>query len=335
MNRIVLTTEDIFEKDGMRIKILTNGINLTERFNDNPVILLEHNPEKVLGKWTSIEVIDNKITAIPQFDDDDDSVKIANKIKKGSIKSASIGIEVDEAFLEGDVLIVSKSTLFEASIVAIPANKNAKVISLSKDKVLFLSKEGKVDIDKLINELNMTEEVTPKEEVTTPELVIPESLEVKEELVEEVVTEVPQVIEEIKIVEEVKVDLQLSKELEELKKQVTDLATKLSESQKEVESYKLEKIERLLNSAISEGKITNESKKSYLGLSYDVVDNILKGITPSTIKLSNVLTQSNKPSDVKTYDWYIKNDREGLRKLSKENPSLYKQIELAYINKSK
>jgi HK97 family phage prohead protease len=336
MNRINLTTEDVFEKQNQKMRIITEGIDLNDRFKDNPIMLFEHNPEKILGKWVDILVENNKISAIPDFDEDEFSVDIANKVKRGSLKSASIGIKPTDYYMDGDVLIINKSILLEASIVGIPANKKAKIEEMSLDFVLLSNIGKEIDLEKYIETIknkkvnNMKKE--KEEKVNDNEL---ESLQLS-------ISEKDKELEELKA-DKVELNLKLNdrdKKIEEFNKSFNELNLSIENKDKEIESLneiissmKKEKLDILLNNAIEQGKISNEAKDDFMELSYEKVESILSKINPTNISLSETLEKNARKEDNKTYDWYVKNDKKGLIKLSKENPIFYKQLEKDYINK--
>jgi hypothetical protein len=125
--RFVLSDESV---NSYGFVVLTEGID-TSRFEANPVMLDGHvnNNERVLGAWDDV-IVDktNRLTAVPVFDPDDDSAKkIAAKVDAGFIRGASIGIKFnnDDMKKQGQQLVLTKCELLEASIVAVPSNKNA------------------------------------------------------------------------------------------------------------------------------------------------------------------------------------------------------------------
>lgn len=351
MTRIKLTTDDIFTKDKRKMRILTSGIDVTE-FISNPVMLFEHNPEKNLGVWGSIEINENDITAIPMFDDDDLSLTIANKVKKGSVKCASVGLEVDDAYLDGDVVTISKSKLFEASIVGIPANPKAKAIEFHNMPVIFCSGKKEID-DSFFENLKNSNKMEEIKEVV-PELIVPVQ-EAKTEILEEskielAIGDMPMVDiipaqdqvqpQMISMEEHTKMMEEYTSETTKLKAEIISMQLELDNKDKEiarlnqlVNEFQTEKIENLVEDAIKNGKITKESKVDFVELSFEKAKSILDKMTPKNISLSETLKASKKEvenNDSKSYEWYLKNDKEGLKTLSRQNPALYKQIESAY-----
>jgi len=86
-----------------------------------------------IGKFSNVRLEDKKLKATAFFDEDDtESMKIFNKLKKGFLQSFSVGVNIDTKILtkEENGIKYYKATrwsLNEASVVGIPAIPNAKV----------------------------------------------------------------------------------------------------------------------------------------------------------------------------------------------------------------
>jgi len=336
MDRIILTSNNIFSKDGIQLQIDTSGINM-EEFNSNPQMLFNHEYDKTIGYWENIEINDTDITALPNFDEDTDSIIIKDKFERGSLNCASIGIQPLEGYInENDVLVVTSSILYEASIVAIPANPKAKriknklnnMVTYGKNKEIINMKDFKnkielsgkptdeLPIEEMKCEDKTIEAALPVEEIPS-EPVAPVS---PEEVVGDSIEMLNSVIEKLKML------------LTEQEAIVTEQSKEINEMKLSIESNLIEKKTSLINEAIKLNKITPDAISTYIELSIEQLTNIFNTITPKHISLSAELNKGfNK--DTKTYEWYLKNDKEGLKKLSKENISLYKQIEKEYLNK--
>lgn len=105
-----------------------DGMDL-ERFRTNPVMLYSHDSDHVIGRWEDIELTDGCLTAEAVFDmDDPDAAEIAGKVERGFLKGASIGIIIRDMKEVGGVLTATQSELLEASVCAIPSDKNAIVL---------------------------------------------------------------------------------------------------------------------------------------------------------------------------------------------------------------
>lgn len=131
-------------------RILTDGIDITQ-FQRNPIMLFMHqrntwNPsgDEVIGRWENLRKEDGKLLADAVFDETNPfAKKIADKVKNGFIKMASIGAERKETSTDKKHLkagqtraTVTKSTLNEISIVDMGGNNNAlKLYNASGEEI--------------------------------------------------------------------------------------------------------------------------------------------------------------------------------------------------------
>ena len=135
--RSILCDSETVNSYGFRTEV--KGIDLT-RFEKNPVMLYNHNPEKVIGRWEDVQVIDTLtghtiLTASPVFDKDDPfAAEIARKVEQGFIKGCSMGIVIKNITQTKGIDTATNSVLIEASIVTIPADENALVVYDDEEK---------------------------------------------------------------------------------------------------------------------------------------------------------------------------------------------------------
>ena len=124
--KIVLCDSTSINSYGFRTDV--SGINL-KRFKKNPVMLYNHDPEKVIGKWKNITVTGNRLTAEPVFDASDPfAAEIERKVNDGFIKGCSMGLMITQITKTKGVDVATESLLLEASIVSIPSDENALVV---------------------------------------------------------------------------------------------------------------------------------------------------------------------------------------------------------------
>ncbi len=140
--RFILCDSETVNSYGFRTEV--KGIDLT-RFEKNPVMLYNHNPEKVIGRWEDVQVIDTLtghtvLTASPVFDKDDPfAAEIARKVEQEFIKGCSMGIVIKNITQTKGIDTATNSVLIEASIVTIPADENALVVYDDEEKQNKLS----------------------------------------------------------------------------------------------------------------------------------------------------------------------------------------------------
>lgn len=145
----VLTDESL---DADSERIIAEGIDLT-RFEANPVMLYNHirsvsswfsnTPDTrsilPIGNWQNIRKQRKRIVADAYIDFDDEfAAKVGNKVRNGIINAVSIGFrplawsDAPDDMVKGQTgLTVTKSELWEASLVDVPSNPNAVAISKS------------------------------------------------------------------------------------------------------------------------------------------------------------------------------------------------------------
>jgi len=96
-----------------------------ERYKKNPIVLLNHDTDKPIGKAivNEIKVTDKGLYMMLAIDK---TVKEASQIKKGILKAFSIRFTLDNYYYnpELDAWIITELKLLEVSVVSIPANEN-------------------------------------------------------------------------------------------------------------------------------------------------------------------------------------------------------------------
>ena len=159
MMKVVLCDSNTINSYGFRTDI--SGIDLT-RFRKNPVMLYNHDPLQVIGKWTNITADGDQLTAEPVFDMDDPfAAEIARKVDQGFIRGCSMGIMITQITKTKGVDVATESVLLEASIVSIPADENALVVYADEDRNKQLSIN---EFNKLFYNMETKTETPPMDE---------------------------------------------------------------------------------------------------------------------------------------------------------------------------
>lgn len=172
--RFVLTDESI-NSSGFWIR--TAGGDLSQ-FKKNPLMLWSHmrvwkgTEDEVLpiGNWKDAKVENGALTAEPYFDEDDPfAVKIKNKVNKGIIRMASVGIRVIETSADPKYLkpgqtreTITKWKLVEASICDIGRNENALAFYDSDDNLITFKEGNEADCPVKLLETNLTKQENMK-----------------------------------------------------------------------------------------------------------------------------------------------------------------------------
>lgn len=113
-------------------------VDLT-RLNEIGVVLFNHDRDQVIGRIDKAWVEDGRGLADITFDEDEESEKIFQKVKSGTLKGVSVGYVVDryevveegakseDGRFEGPVSIAKSWTPLEVSVVSIPADAGVGV----------------------------------------------------------------------------------------------------------------------------------------------------------------------------------------------------------------
>lgn len=119
-----------------------------ERLEELGVVLFNHNWDRVVGKVLKVWVEDERGMAEIEFDTDEDSEIIKNKVASGTLKGVSVGYHVtaweevnmnekskDDKY-EGPCSIARHWMPFEISIVSVPADTTVGVGRSAEDETL-------------------------------------------------------------------------------------------------------------------------------------------------------------------------------------------------------
>ena len=225
--RIVLCDSETINSYGFKTDV--KGINLS-RFEKNPVMLSQHNPHTVIGRWEDIKIEGGQLSATPVFDmEDPEAAEIARKVEQGFIKGCSMGIVIKQMTRTKGIDTATESVLLEASIVSIPADENALVVYDSEDKQNQLS----------INDFNKLFYIMEKKE--KPELQPDNS--------------------EIALSQR---NMELQAQVDEQTDTIKALNAKIDELQRDLAERDYREAEAFVDKAIADGKITEEVKSEAL-----------------------------------------------------------------------
>lgn len=249
MKRIVISDESV---NGRGFRVLTSGINL-ERYRKNPVLLYMHHRGEVVGVMKDLRVENGVLSGEPDFDQATElSLRLRAQYEFGSIGACSMGIDVEEVSEGLDVPIVTRSSLYEVSLVDVPENENSVTLryqgALIEVKGLLelahsaAAKPLPGEKDKETDNHNIN---VKREEMKLSEMAVLLGLDAgaSEEQVRERAGE-------------------LMKNGEELSKKVKELdALKAAQAQAE-----LAHVEKLVDNAVREMRITGDKKQRYVEL---------------------------------------------------------------------
>ena len=282
---------------GYRVDV--SGINL-QRFQANPVMLYEHNPEQVIGRWENIRVDNNRLMATPVFDNEDPVGKeVSRKVDKNFLRGASIGIIPLKMEYVNDEFVLTASEQVEASIVSIPSDQGA--VRLYNEKLEELT------FEQVRTNFNFNKNQFTK--------------------MEGVVFKLSQ-----KTVESLKLDAEYTPKNVELAvaekdKEIEQLKADLKANQKQAQTD-------YLNAAVKAGKISETERLSFEKMAEKGVFEDAKAMIDAkaespTATLSDMVQKTSQTAGRETWDYlkWMKEDPKGLAKLKAENPKEFERLQ--------
>jgi hypothetical protein len=306
-------------------RVLNSAFDWTA-FNENPVMLFNHNREGEhyrgpIGRWENLRLTDKGWAADAVFDETDEfALSIKKKVEAGFLKAASIRINEQGLMvsnenslkLEGQELpTVVKCSVAEISITDIPSNSNALTLFDSSGKVVDFSKK-EVALKYLLSFSHKPNNNPTKMELKLSKTSI-QTLALGEGFTAEQV-------------DEAVASLQLKLSASE---------TKLQKFEDDKKAENLARATILVEDAQKAGKIKAEEKDSFLSLAtsnYDVakltLDKIPAVELPSKKIVGNGHNKTNP--DAERANWTLskwkKEDYKGLLALKNDNPDAYSEI---------
>lgn len=286
-------------------RVLTSGMNV-EQYNRNPVLLYMHERGQVIGYVKDLKVEGDEVTGELMFDE---ASELSRRCKKqwefGSLKMVSAGIDILELSEDPKHLVqgqtsptISKSKLFEVSLVDIGANDDA--IVLQKDgKRIELGKDAARELPLLHSNNNKNQKPKQMDQ------------------------------------EKLALQLGLSKDADEAT--INAKLAKLQADGAEAETLRQERdtlraarIETLVNAAIAEKKIGEDKKQQFLDLGGKIGADELKqtfdAMSPQ-VKLSNIVNGGVAPAGGHAeYKKLSDVPSDELSKMREQNPAQYKKL---------
>lgn len=301
MGKRVRITNDSLNSYGTRV--LTSGMEIGQ-YERNPVLLYQHNRGQVIGYVKDIKVENNEVTGELMFDCASElSQRCKKQFEFGSLRMVSVGIDVLETSEAKEHLVqgqtratITKSKLFEVSLVDIGANDDA--IVLHKDgELITLSKDEKSSYLPLISNNQI---LTKMEQKTLCLLLgLPETAD----------------------------EAAIKAAIEGLKA----AQVQMSKLEKEKATLELERLTSAVDKAISEKRIDATKKDQFVELGkkvgYQELQNVFAAMTPQT-KLSAVIGHHGgaPTGGEKTYKKLSEVPSSEILKLRAENPEEYKKL---------
>jgi len=296
----VRITNDSLNSYGTRV--LTAGMNV-EQYQRNPVLLYMHERGNVIGYVKDLKVEDGEVTGELMFDEASElSVRCKKQYEFGSLKMVSAGLDILETSEDPELLVqgqtrptVTKSKLFEVSLVDVGSNDDA--IVLQKDgKKITLGKDSECPLPLLNN--NNQNQKQMEQKMVAMQLGLPATA----------------------------TEAEINAKLDELK-----TAKEENERlQQKNAALTLASITAAVEKAVGEKRITPDKKDEFINLGKEVgqekLESILSAISPQ-MKLSSVIGhQGGAATEPTTYKKLSDVPSGQLITLRKEQPDEYKRL---------
>jgi len=144
----------------------TDGIDLSDFF-ENPVLLFNHDYNKVIGQWTDVRVESGKLLGVPMFDESDpEAMLLYGKVEQGILKACSAGLTPIQFDEQKNILV--KSSLKEGTLTPVGANRKAITLSLYDTKGKSLSG---TDVKEFLLSLQPTQADKPQNQTMKQSLI--------------------------------------------------------------------------------------------------------------------------------------------------------------------
>lgn len=263
-------------------RVLTSGLDLSQ-YQRNPVLLYMHERGTVVGLVKNIKVEGQDVTGELMFDEATD---LSRQLKKqwefGSLKMVSANIQILETSDDKSLLMdgqarptITRSKLFEVSVVDIGGNDDALVLSNENGETISLSGKEDNDFLPLLNNVSNNPS-KKKEEMELKALAL--SLGLAATATE---TEVNAKIESLKLAGE----------------KVASLEAQLKNLQEAQRQMQLAAITSAVDNAIKEKRLAAGMKDHFVELGkkigVDSLNTTLAAMQPQ-MKLSQVLHRTDK-----------------------------------------
>ena len=320
MPKFVINDES--KKNSHGFYLVNAGGDFT-RFNNNPVMLFNHNLGDIIGRWSNLGVEGATLSAETDFDmDDPESARIAGKVEREYVKGASPGIFIQDAewrehpTTKEYELYVTRWELLEVSVCSVPSNAGA--LSLR----IYDGEQNMISEDRI--ELHVKGIAQLSADKTNQNIMSTQPVRIELSAQARVCLGVNDAADTAVISEAITA---LHAKYEDANKKYLNLKS-------DVDAKNAKEVSDVVELAIKEGKIKAEDKQSYIDFgatNLSALKTMLGGIQERQ-SLSAVVTpvggSGDIPSDRKTWTLsaWMKNDMPGLQQLKVNSPEAYKEI---------
>ena len=303
MNDYILNDESVVNSHGF---VLLNAAGRFERFNANPVMLFNHEADKLIGQMTGLRVEGTKLIGTPVYDEEDAlAAKCKRQGEKGFLKGCSPGIMIYAVELrtnpDGEERItVTDWELCEVSLVSVPSNRNALRLYNAQGEVIP-DDQIRLSIESLLH-LNKQDEMDKI--ILTAEAYAALGLKSNEA------------------------------DGKAISAAIMELKARVEKAEKDLNDQHKAQAEALVEQAIKDGRITADKKEQFIKLAladFDMAKTTLEAIPTRESLAGKVTHGTGKATSTKdraewTYLRWAKEDPEGLKRLKETDPEAFEEL---------
>ncbi len=302
---------------------LLNAGGRFERFRENPVMLDNHNLDRLIGRWENLRVEGTQLLADPVFDEGVAlGVERKGQVERGFLRGASPGIIINKAEYRsnlsgGEDLYVTDWEEVEGSTTPVPSNAGALTLRIyTSEQQPVADQDVKLYLDNIVklNAGSGAPSVTPKNND----------------------------MEKINLTAEAYVALGINQDADaaalsaaivKLHQENATAQNKITQLQNTIDEGNKARAEYLVKMAVDAGRIKADDRADFVQLAIDnyaQAEKILSAI-PAKVELSGVITKISDnviPADRQgwTHLKWLKEDPAGLAKIKAEHPEAFEEI---------
>lgn len=291
---LIINDESITNDRGWRLS--NRGCDLA-RYTANPIVLYQHDTERIVGKASNVRIEGSKLIASVEFDTDDPLAKeVQRKAEKGFLRGVSPGFFISEMTYHEDYDSVTAWELLEVSIVSIPSNRGAVK--------LYIREGVPLDQEEEIKYLEQLKATMPKLNPTPVHETVLLHAEAYQALA-----------------------LDASASADEMSQAILALSAEFAKLKGELSDLRAAERNALITAAVQDGRIKEADRATYEQL-YAQDEQLCKRVLSSMSKPQSLgsILQSTPPAETRFSGSWDELDKRGqLAALRAEEPELFKQ----------
>lgn len=323
--RFVLNDQRVKNSHGF---YLLNAGGRFDRFRENPVMLDNHDPNRLIGCWKDLTVDGDVLTAEPVFDDGTElGRERRGQVERGFLKGASIGLYIHAAEYRTNP-VTGESELYvtdweqlEASTTALPSNAGALALKIyDADRRPVAEEQLSAYLDGVVkltlNKQDMPTNNTPGGGNSAPAAVT--------------LTAAAQVA--LGISENASIEA-VSSAVVALAAQCSEAAQRVATLEAKIQAAHQKAVSEMISLAVKEGRITADQQGNYEKLAaadYEATKAAIEALPVKTSLSAKVKGAAGAGIPAERKSWnlhaWMKEDMAGLKKLQAEVPEVYAEI---------